>query len=452
MYLCDSKQEQYPMKIDRIDIVNFKGFKRKSVEFHSQVTVIIGNNTAGKTSLIKALQVGMGEYLQCLKTLPGGQAYRRNFCSLDRHKEFDAKLRDYRTDAERTRISINGRYVQSCTMNGNEWVLQYVPVTWSREYTGTTTSHSRANAGELMDAVSEMERLRENGNAAVVYPLLLSFGAKRTNDAQAASHRKTKERELRVEKAYKYALHDKVDFEGAMEWLRRFDKNIKDGKEFDGTREAFFEALGTAIPALSEIDFDNGEIEAVVSVSGHTPERHHFSYMSDGLQSMINIVAEIAHRCIELNGCFGKNAVRVTSGVVLIDEIDLYLHPHWQKHVLDDLAKAFPNLQFVVSTHSPFIVQSLQKQQLVSFDNDVTVDGEPYREGLEDIASERMGMKNQIRSRRFEEMMNLAGDYYQAVTEGRDEKEILDKLRRCESEFSDNPAYVALIRNEYKKK
>lgn len=438
------------MKIDQIDITNFRGFKHKTVQFRSQVTVIIGNNTAGKTSLVKAVQVGLGEYLRCLKSLPGGTAYLRNFGSRDRHMEFNATLRDYVAGDDRPRITINGRFVQSFLLNNNECNLQYIPLSWTREYTGTSTTHSRANAGELMDAVSEMERLRYENPTSVVYPLLLSFGAKRTNDSQVTVYRKTKERESRVEKAYKYALHDKVDFEGAMEWLRRYDKKIKDGKEFEGTREAFFEALSTAIPALSEIDFDNGEIEAVVSVAGHTPERHHFSYMSDGLQSMINIVSEIAHRCIELNGVFGKNAVRITSGIVLIDEVDIYLHPHWQKHVLADLSNAFPNLQFIVTTHSPFIIQSLQQNQLISFDDDANVDGEPYKEGLEDIASTRMGMKGQIRSRRFEEMMQLAGDYYAAVTEGKDEKEILEKLRRCESEFSDNPAYVALMRNEYK--
>jgi predicted ATP-binding protein involved in virulence len=53
---------------------------------------------------------------------------------------------------------------------------------------------------------------------------------------------------------------------------------------------------------------------------------------------------------------------------------------------------AFPMIQFVVSTHSPFIVQSLQQGQLISFDEDVRQEGEPFRESLEDIASERMGL------------------------------------------------------------
>ena len=92
----------------------------------------------------------------------------------------------------------------------------------------------------------------------------------------------------------------------------------------------------------------------------------------------------------------------------MIDEIGLYLHPHWQKHVLQDLTQAFPMIQFIVSTHSPFIVQSLQKDQLISFDNNVITEGEPYRESLEDITAERMGLEQSIRSKRFQEMQEIA--------------------------------------------
>ena len=384
------------MRIKKINIVNFKGFQNETIQFQGNLTVVIGNNTAGKTTLLKALQVGLGAYLQSLSKLPGGAPYRRNFSSLDRFKAFDPKLRDYVANEEKPRITIDAEYPVTRLMPNNVIDLSSVPVRWYREFAGNYTTHTKACAGELMDVVHRMEGLRDNDHQASIYPLILAFGAERTRDSQAKTVRKVKERASRIEKAYKFALHDRVDFEGAMEWLRRYDKNIKDQKEFEGTREAFFEALQKSIPALSEIDFDSDEIEAVVSVTGHTPSRHHFSYMSDGLQSMINIVSEIAHRCIELNGFLGKEAIKMTPGVVLIDEIDLYLHPHWQKHVLQDLMNAFPRIQFIVSTHSPFIVQSLQEGQLVSFDEGVLTAGEPFRESLEDITSERMGLKQTI--------------------------------------------------------
>ena len=200
---------------------------------------------------------------------------------------------------------------------------------------------------------------------------------------------------------------------------------------------------------IQRIDFDNNELEAVISIEGRKPERHHYSYMSDGLKAMINIVSEIAYRCIQLNGFLGKKSVEDTPGVVLIDEVDLYLHPKWQKHVLADLQKAFPKIQFIVSTHSPFIIQSLKENQLVSFDPDYQPGGQPYTEGLEDIASYRMGLSQKIRSSRFQEMTETAKKYFKALDDGDAKKEELrEKLKRIEAEFSDNPAYLALIQLE----
>lgn len=439
------------MRIQEINIVNFKGFQKETIRFNSNPTVVIGNNTAGKTTLLKALQVGLGAYLQSLGQLPGGQMYRRNFSSLDKYKAFDPIQRDYVPNPDKPRITITAEFPKTITVDGNDAILESVPVKWYREFAGNYTTHTKECAGQLMQLVEAMENRRNQDKLCSIYPLVLSFGAKRTSDAQARTTNQTKERASRIEKAYKFALHDKVDFEGAMDWLKHYDKNIKDKKEFEGTREAFYEALQKAIPALSEIDFDNGELEAVVTVTGHKPERHHFSYMSDGLQSMINIVSEIAHRCIELNGCLGKDAIRMTPGVIMIDEVDVFLHPRWQKHVLQDLMTAFPKIQFIVSTHSPFIVQSLQQNQLISFDEDVRLEGEPFRESLEDITSERMGLMQDIRSKRFNEMVETAKQLFDAVDNGAANKdEIKERLNQIEADFSDDPAYVAAIKLEYK--
>lgn len=440
------------MRIKKINIINFKGFQNETVRFNSNLTVVVGNNTAGKTTLLKALQVGLGAYLQSLSQLPGGGAYRRNFSSLDRYMSFDPEQRDYVPNPDKPRITISADFPLTKTIDGNDSVIESVPVVWYREFAGNYTTHTKAGVGNLMKLVVNMENRRNKEKLCSVYPLVLSFGAKRTSDSQVRTTKQKKERASRIEKAYKFALHDKVDFEGAVDWLKHYDKNIKDKKEFSGTREAFYEALRTAIPALSELDFDNGEIEAVVSVTGREPERHHFSYMSDGLQSMINIVSEIAHRCIELNGCLGRDSIRRTPGVIMIDEVDVFLHPRWQRHVLQDLMKAFPMIQFIVSTHSPFIIQSLKKDgQLISFDKDVYTEGEPFREGLEDIASERMGMLQDIRSKRFNEMVDAAKQLFEAVdNSAADKDKIKAKLDQIEADFSDDPAYVAAVKLECK--
>lgn len=369
------------MRIRKIEMLNFKGFEKKEVEFNGQLTVAIGNNTAGKTTLLNAIQVGLGAYLQSLKSLRGGKGFRRNFVVADRFLRYDEEKKDYFPNEELPRISIDALIYRTVKSGPVGVTLEPQNINWYREFTKSgSTTHNQECAGELIDIVNEIEKKREKNGDNAVLPILLSFGTNRI-DAQFRQSRKVVERQQRIEKAYRAALEsDQVDFAGALDWLRRYEKSIKDGKEFEGTKEAFYLALETAIPTLSEIDMDNDEIEAVVSIPGKTPERHHYSYMSDGLKAMINIVSEIAYRCIQLNGFLGYNSVRYTPGVVLIDEVDLYLHPIWQKTVLRDLMSAFPNIQFIVTTHSPFIVQSLKQGELISFDDDSYTEGAPDKE------------------------------------------------------------------------
>ena len=87
---------------------------------------------------------------------------------------------------------------------------------------------------------------------------------------------------------------------------------------------------------------------------------------------MLALVMEMAFRCYLLNPHLGKEAALLTSGVVLIDEIDLHLHPEWQKRVVEDLQAAFPHIQFIVTTHAPLVIGSLRDGKIFTIkDNQV---------------------------------------------------------------------------------
>jgi len=282
-----------------------------------------------------------------------------------------------------------------------------------------------------------------------VLPVLLSFGTNRLA-SQMRMSKDSPERLTRIKKAYKAALTEKVDFASAHGWFLNAEKNIRSGKEFQGTREAFTDAIKAAIPYISEIDIDlaYGELDAVVGLDSEKT-RHRFSQLSDGFKSMINLVAEISHRCIELNGFLGEDAIVKTPGIVLIDEIDLYLHPKWQRHVLADLKKAFPLIQFVVTTHSPFIVQSAPKDGLIVLDNEF-LNEDNQMASLEDIAIKFMGMdENSRRSEKYNRMVELASEYFEIIKSGRKlTPEQEKRLTEIEQENSNDPAYVALLKAE----
>jgi predicted ATP-binding protein involved in virulence len=83
------------------------------------------------------------------------------------------------------------------------------------------------------------------------------------------------------------------------------------------------------------------------------------SQLSDGVRNMIALVADLAHRCVRLNPHFGAAAAELTPGILLIDEIDMHLHPRWQQLVVELLQRAFPAMQMVVSTHSPHVLSTV---------------------------------------------------------------------------------------------
>ncbi|MFO7750300.1 MAG: AAA family ATPase, partial [Desulfobacteraceae bacterium] len=85
------------------------------------------------------------------------------------------------------------------------------------------------------------------------------------------------------------------------------------------------------------------------------------SILSDGIRNMIGLLADIAYRAVRLNPHLGENAVIRTPGMVLIDEMDMHLHPEWQQLVLQDLTRAFPGIQFIVTTHSPQVISTVKK-------------------------------------------------------------------------------------------
>ncbi|MDW3538419.1 AAA family ATPase, partial [Escherichia coli] len=84
-----------------------------------------------------------------------------------------------------------------------------------------------------------------------------------------------------------------------------------------------------------------------------------------------------------------------SEGIILIDEVDLHLHPEWQREFLPRLINVFPHLQFIVSTHSPFIIQSVKEGMLVDLDKDDISDSPSLNKELsiEDIAEGVMGME-----------------------------------------------------------
>ena len=79
---------------------------------------------------------------------------------------------------------------------------------------------------------------------------------------------------------------------------------------------------------------------------------------------MISLAADLAWRCTKLNPQFGHKASIDSPGIVMIDEVDMHLHPQWQQRVIASLRRAFPKIQFIVTTHSPQVLSTVRRENI----------------------------------------------------------------------------------------
>ena len=173
--------------------------------------------------------------------------------------------------------------------------------------------------------------------------------------------------------------------------------------------------------------------------------------LSDGERGLLALVLDLARRLCQANP-YLEDPLENGKAVVLIDELDLHLHPRWQRNIVYKLTETFPSCQFIASTHSPFIIQSLVDGQLINLDPK-SFEAEYADKSIEDITEDVMGVEMPQKSERYKEMMRVAEDYFRLLRTTQpsspEEQETLKRqLDELTIPFSDDPTYMALLKVE----
>ncbi len=287
-------------------------------------------------------------------------------------------------------------------------------ITWRRQIleNSNTTTSSENDVGAIRKiAKNKFDQVNTHSNDAVGLPVIAYLGTSRVYGAGRNTLRSNDHRLSR--QIFKEGYQDWDEMKATkfhfQEWLATYDTLVGQGREYNRTKEAFFDTVRIANPYLTELSFNNGELWARVDMEGNISDFLPLSLHSDGIHYYTVMVAELAYRCIVLNGFLNELAIIESKGVVMIDELDLHLHPNWQRHVVSDLKRAFPNLQFIVTTRSPFIVQSLESDELINLDNSEVQSFSPDELHLNKVATEIMGVKS-VRSEDFESRFKKASE------------------------------------------
>jgi predicted ATP-binding protein involved in virulence len=174
--------------------------------------------------------------------------------------------------------------------------------------------------------------------------------------------------------------------------------------------------------------------------------------LSDGERSFIAMICDLSRRLALANPELANPLEGY--GVVLIDEIELHLHPKWQREIVEKLRATFPNIQFVATTHSPFVMQSLRDAKLNVLDEPDSEPNAPFAdESIENIAEEIMGVDMPQKSTRYVAMMAAAEKYFRLLRLGRPLSDeavaaAAAELQELSEPFSDDPAFQALLKVE----
>lgn len=153
--------------------------------------------------------------------------------------------------------------------------------------------------------------------------------------------------------------------------LERLQVASESGQAFSSIRsdelEQITSALGAALDSFESIryDFQTKKILVDWRSQGASRDSVAFEHLSAGQRAVICLVADIARRVCLLNPHLGDRVNAETEGIVLIDELDMHLHPEWQRALTRGLVKAFPKVQFIVASHSPQVIGEVPHENVI---------------------------------------------------------------------------------------
>lgn len=436
------------MRIDSIRMTNFRCFDEVEFEFDPNMTLVIGNNTAGKSSLLDALAVALGGFMLGIpapmknKTV-ALQSHTRAIAKDDIRRVF-AKNREISTPEIQLYCSVSA--VATIAASNEPNTLE-----WHRFIKGVNGRTNNSRAAKMRDYATQLYKNAVDGVGTL--PLIAYYGTGRLWSGMKNS---AKLAEANTALGYYYCLTPDQQNKILHEWIRHFAEiEFVKGSHSPALR-GVYSTICSVLPGAVSAYFSPPHGE--VFVEFESGESFPFSLLSDGQRSMVSLAGDMAVRCAHLNQTLGSEAASRTTGVVLIDEIDLNVHPSWQQTILPTLQRCFPNIQFIVTTHSPFIIQSLEKGSIINLDEDpihrdvltLTKD-----QGIEEISEEVMGVEHTNHSVWFQQRVELATKYYQLLESGKSEsdqevKNLSEQLDKIEERFIDNPAWLALMRTERK--
>lgn len=340
------------MQIKNIRLRNFRGMEDVTVEFAPRVNIIVGDNGAGKSSLLKGLRILLSNilsedehilYAQIQKEdvrLTSGligdatTALQYHFPSII---EGDIELHSMVSHCKSARNNEN-----------SDSVMDNISHIYDKDYDPKLQQH--------------MTQLLNDRNSELP---LINYQGDQKNLLSVSSMKQMLPGIIERRQGYACALTGVFDEDIIQNWCLRMELISYQEKRNIAEYENFRRAVAQFIGLIDKKE-SQGEIyfaaDMMTLVYSNGKNRLPLYSLSSGYQSILCMIIELAYRVAIWNPRMSD--YQSVEGVVIIDEIDVHLHPKWQWKIIDVLHSMFPKVQFIIATHSPIIISSAEGAKL----------------------------------------------------------------------------------------
>lgn len=342
------------MLIKTIKLKNFRCFENFSAELNDKLTVVVGNNGSGKSTLLDAISIALGTYL-----VPFPEGSKLTIAKDDvLNKSFDIG----------SVVELQAQYpVEICVsglLNGNE-------ITWKRALNSAEGRTTISDAKELISIARGLQKQIQNGEKPLL-PIISYYGTGRLWAQKRERKVVSRVTKFNRQMGYMDCLDAASNEKLMLKWFEKMTLQAaisgKIAPELLAVKSAICQCFA-GITGYQDIDvqfnLDTHELDIIYLAEDANHKRYSMKHLSDGYKNTLSMIADIAYRMAVLNPWLLENVLKETPGIVLIDEIDLHLHPLWQQRIIEDLKRIFPKIQLIVSTHAPLVINSVNRENLL---------------------------------------------------------------------------------------
>ncbi|MEG8036450.1 AAA family ATPase [Sphingomonas sp. LR61] len=392
--------------IDRLELKNFRGFEHLEIDLHPSLTVLVGVNGVGKTAVLDAVAIMLGSIVREF----GGDT--RGFLLSDaRETTGDLLSRD-------GVATMDANYPVSALVEGT---LAGTELWWRRarqRASGRTTwSEGNGIVGDI--ARNIWHASGSSAGDAPTLPVLALYGVERLVSVRKASGSITRARSS----AYNATLTGKSDLTRLSAYLKALtlaefaaERRGEDAEAATEQIRAITIATDTILEGTGWHGPDWSPVVEELTLTHPDQGVLPLSTLSSGIKIAVGLVIDLVSRLARANPFLGAEELLARGpGIVLVDEIDLHLHPTWQQRIVPQLRSVFPRVQFIVTTHSPQVLSTVDAEHIRIIDGQA-VSRVDFSAGLRsDIVMEK------VLSTRPEpplEVNNLLDEYMRLVEDG----------------------------------